>query len=117
MRLNFVRMLAVGSTVMGAVIATLLAVANPAAAHGDAHVQIAGLDKQITAQPSNAALVLRRAELHRIHQEFTAADKDYARVVELEARHPEVQWMRARSWHESGKATLALPELDRYLAQ
>ncbi len=94
-----------------------LAILASASAHGDLHAQIAELDRQIGAQPRNAALVLRRAELHRIHQEYNAADRDYARVLDLEPQHPEAQWLRARAWHEAGKAAVALPTLDRYLAQ
>ena len=89
----------------------------PAGAHGDLHEQIASVDRQIVAQPQSAALHLRRAELHRIHREWDAADRDYASVLRLQPGHPEAHWLRARAWLESGKASSALPELDRYLAR
>ena len=97
-------------------VACSLAMSAPAAAHGDLHEQIAGMDRQIAAQPQNPALYLRRAEMHRIHREWDAADRDYARVLSLQSGPPEVQWLRARAWLESGKAARALPDLDRYLA-
>jgi tetratricopeptide (TPR) repeat protein len=80
------------------------------------HNQIADLDRRIAATPNDAALVLRRAELHRIHREWAAADADYARVLALEPRHPEAVWLRARSALEAGNAAAALAQLDRYLA-
>lgn len=92
-------------------------VSTPALAHGELHDQIANMDRQIAAQPQSAALYLRRAELHRIHREWEAADLDYAKVLGLEPKHPEASWLRARAWLEAGKAAVALPELDRYLAQ
>jgi tetratricopeptide (TPR) repeat protein len=88
-----------------------------ALAHGDLHDQIANMDRQIAAQPQSAALYLRRAELHRIHREWDAADLDYAKVLALEPKHPEAAWLRARAWLEAGKSAVALPELDRYIAQ
>lgn len=93
------------------------AVSTPALAHGALHDQIANMDRQIAADPQSAALYLRRAELHRIHREWDAADQDYAKVLALEQKHPEVSWLRARAWLEAGKAVMALPELDRYLGQ
>ena len=89
----------------------------PAAAHGELHDQIAGMDRQIAAQPQSAALYLRRAELHRIHREWDAAELDYGQVLELEPGHPELAWLRARAWLEAGKSRQALPELDRYVAR
>lgn len=105
----------------GSLAAALCAVAlsiaaPPLAAHGELHNQIAEMDRQIAAQPDNTALLLRRAELHRIHREWALADQDYARVEALQPKHPEVQWLRARATLEAGKPQLALPELDRYLA-
>jgi predicted Zn-dependent protease len=92
-------------------------VAPPALAHGELHDQIANMDRKIAAEPKSAALYLRRAELHRIHREWDAADLDYAKVLELEPKHAEVSWLRARAWLEADKAVMALRELDRYLAR
>jgi tetratricopeptide (TPR) repeat protein len=92
-------------------------VSLPVPAHGDLHDQIANMDRQIAAAPRNAALYLRRAELHRIHREWAAADLDYAKVLALEPQHPDVSWLRARAWLEAGNAAAALPELDLYLGR
>ncbi len=91
--------------------------AAAASAHGELHEQIAGLDRQIAALPGDVALWLRRAELRRVHREWDAADADYAKALALDPRHPEAAWLRARAWLEAGKAAVALPELDAYLAR
>jgi tetratricopeptide (TPR) repeat protein len=101
-----------GAALLAAAFGTVCA---PALAHGDLDEQIANIDRQIAARPEDAALYLRRAELHRIHREWEAAARDFAKVLALEPKHPEVAWMRARSWLEAGKPGDALPELDRYL--
>ncbi|MEP6703030.1 MAG: tetratricopeptide repeat protein [Betaproteobacteria bacterium] len=98
-------------------VAVLVIIACPAFAHGDLHGQIVEMDRQIAAQPTNTALLLRRAELHRIHREFVAADSDFAAVLALDSKHPDALWMRARGMLEAGNPGAALPELDRYLAQ
>ena len=101
-----------------ALAAALLGLTSPALrAHGDLHNQIADLDRRIVAAPNDAALVLRRAELRRIHREWAAADVDYARVLALEPRHPEAAWLRARAALEAGNAAAALAQRERYLAQ
>jgi tetratricopeptide (TPR) repeat protein len=106
------------ATLAAALAAALLGLTAPALrAHGDLHNQIADLDQRIAATPNDAALVLRRAELHRIHREWAAADGDYARVLALEPRHPEAAWLRARGALEAGNAATALAQLDRYLAE
>lgn len=98
------------------VAASLLFAVPGVHAHGDLHNQIAEMDRRIAAEPKNAALVLRRAELHRIHREWKAADADYAKVLALQPRHPEAPWLRARASLEAGNVAAALPPLDRYVA-
>ena len=106
------------TTLAAALGAALLGLTAPALrAHGDLHNQIADLDRRIAAAPNDAALVLRRAELRRIHREWAVADADYASVLALEPRHPEAAWLRARAALEAGNAATALAQLDRYLAQ
>ena len=106
------------TTLAAALVAALLATAPSASrAHGDLHNQIADLDRRIAAAPNDGALVLRRAELHRIHREWAAADADYGRVLALAPRHPEAAWLRARSALEAGDVATALAQLDRYLVR
>lgn len=100
----------------GALALALLGIFGRVAAHGDLHEQIAGIDRQLTAEPRRADLFLRRAELHRLHREYEAAAADYGRVLELEPAHPEVHWLRARARLDEGNAALALPELDAFLS-
>jgi len=82
----------------GAALFAISAVSTPVLAHGDLHLQIINMDEKIAAEPKSAALYLRRAELHRIHREWDAADLDYAKVLALEPKHAEVSWLRARAW-------------------
>ena len=50
---------------------------SPAVAHEDLHRQIAALSKEISSHPNKAELFLRRADLYRRHEEWTAAADDY----------------------------------------
>lgn len=93
----------------------MLLVAGSACAHGDTHVQIEALDKQIVGAPRSIELLLRRAEIRRGHREFDVADADYALVLEINPAEPEVHWLRARSRLEAGKPKLALAELDEFI--
>ena len=62
----------------------ILFVALPAAfAHGDLHDAIDAVSRVIAESPSDAALILRRAELHRLHQNWPAAKADYDQARKL----------------------------------
>ncbi len=52
-------------------------------AHGDLHEQIEAVTAQIAKEPGNAELLLKRAELHRAHEDWAAALADYDRVDPL----------------------------------
>src|ERR1041384_5725242 len=85
-------------------------------AHGDLHEQIAIATKLIQKEPRNAALYLKRGELHRAHGDWDAAMADYDRSTELDPRLEVVDLARgkallAANWPISAKVTL-----DRYLA-
>src|SRR2546426_2682773 len=69
-------------------------------AHGDLHEQIAITTKLIQREPHNAALYLKRGELHRAHGEWDAAMADYERAAELDPKLEVVDLAR-------GKALLA----------
>jgi tetratricopeptide (TPR) repeat protein len=101
----------VAATIVGAA----LGYSPIAPGHGDLHEHIARVEQQIAASPADAGLYLRRAELHRQHQDWERAERDYHRALELVPDHAEAPWMRARAQVESGKAALALAALDRFL--
>lgn len=113
--LRRVRRLSFGRIACHMVLATVCLGGGRASAHGDAHLQIESLDKLIGSSPRNSELVLRRAELRRLHREFDAADADYALALEINPAEPEVHWLRARSRLEAGKPKIALDELDQFI--
>lgn len=87
----------------------------PAAAHGAIHEQIASLTARIEEAPGNAALYLRRAELHRVDRSWDAALADYERASrlgpELHAGHlARAQMLLEAEWPQS-----ALVSIDRFL--
>ena len=86
-------------------------------AHGELHALIETITIQVAADPGNAALLLRRAELQRLHHAFEAADADYARALALSPADDEARWMRARSRTEGGRPNAALEELDAFIAK
>ena len=83
--------------------------------HGDLHTRIAAIEQQIAADPNNADSYIRRAELHRQHRDWARAELDFARAQALDPNHPELPWMWARTKAESGKAELAVADLDRFV--
>ena len=93
-----------------------LALPTLAHAHGELHVLIESITVKVAANPGNVALLLRRAELQRLHHAFEAADADYARALALAPGDDEARWMRARSRLEGGRPEAALEELDLFIA-
>jgi tetratricopeptide (TPR) repeat protein len=86
-------------------------------AHEDLESQIARITKQIEQEPERAVLYFRRAELHRLHEDWPAAREDLARAA---ARDPElaaVDLALGRVCNLSGDARAARTALDRFLAR
>jgi tetratricopeptide (TPR) repeat protein len=108
--------LTITRTVRGLWAALLLAFSGIVFAHGELHALIDQVTVRMAADPSNVSLVIRRAELHRLHHAFEAADADYARALSMAPNDPEPQWMRARSRLEGGRPEAALAELDAFIA-
>ena len=90
--------------------------ATPAQAHGDLHDAIAGVSHAIAGAPGDASLFLRRAELHRLHRDFAAAEADYAKAAELQPNLAEVQFGLASLRLAQGRPQAALHLLDDFLA-
>ena len=100
------------------VIACLLmaALAPPiAVAHGDLQEQIVAISQRIAADPSNATLVLRRAELYREHGQWPRADVDYHRAGRLAPDNPAVSLGQGKLYLAMGKPDAARAALDRVL--
>lgn len=92
-----------------------LAWPNPGLAHGDLHGQIEELTKQLTKQPKNAELYLRRGELHRAHRDWDAAQADYDRSLTLAPQYRAVHLARGRMFLEADWPLSAKVALSRFL--
>ncbi len=89
--------------------------AGPALAHGDVHQQIHELSQRIRAQPQDAALLLRRAELHRLHRQFEPAAADLQRALAMGAAPTPWRLATARLALDRGEAAAALQVLNGHL--
>lgn len=88
-----------------------------AGAHGPIHEQIAALTDRITEDPQNAALYLKRGELHSHHLDWPAALADYERAAQLDPTLAAVDFARGRTLLQAGRPTEARSALDRFLAK
>lgn len=88
----------------------------PCAAHPGIDEQILRLDEQIAAAPDDAALFLRRGELHRIHREWAKAAADYRTALRLDPELRIAEFCLGRLEVESGSPAQARAILDRYLS-
>src|SRR5687767_3873416 len=85
--LNFFRSFAAQDSAFRIVFVLLIGVAC-ASGHGDLHLQIVEITKEIEKSPKNAELYMRRAELHRAHLDFDASQADYDYVYTLDPKFP-----------------------------
>src|SRR6266404_4403885 len=85
-------------------------------AHGDLHEQIAITTKLIQKEPRNAALYLKRGELHRAHGDWDAAMADYERAAALDPKLEVVDLARGKALLAANWPISAKVALDRYLA-
>lgn len=99
------------------VLAACLAMPLGAFAHGDLHEQIATVTAQIAHEPRNAELHLKRAELHRAHESWPDAAKDYDRAAALAPELFAVELGRGKMLLASGKPADAVKALDRFIAK
>jgi len=83
-------------------------------AHADVDARVAALDRQIAANLRNGELYLKRAELHRLHQDWDVALADYQRAEQL-TPDLEVDFYRGRMWLDAGRLDLAKSALDHFL--
>lgn len=84
-------------------------------AHGDLHEQIVAISQRIAADPSNANLILRRAELHREHEQWQQADADYDLAGKLAPDNPAIGLGRGKLYLAMGKLNAARMSLDGVL--
>jgi tetratricopeptide (TPR) repeat protein len=98
-------------------LAILLVFPTRVAAHTDIHEQIVAVTERIQQDPNNAALYLKRGELHRSHQDWDAALADYERAIQIDPDLSVVDLARGNLWLEAGQPKLAKIALDRFLAK
>jgi predicted Zn-dependent protease len=86
-------------------------------AHGDIHLQIIEITKEIEKTPRNAELYMRRAELHRAHSDWDASQADYDRAFALDPKLPFIDLARARMFLEANWPLSCKTAVDRFLAR
>lgn len=96
---------------------TVLSLGLPtrAQAHGDLHEMIEALSQRIEASPNDAALYLRRGELHRLHEDWLAAAADYDRASVLLPDPAAVDFARGQMLSDRGDLKAAAQAFDRFL--
>ena len=104
-------------TAAWALAACLAAGAGSVAAHGDLHTQIESLDRKIAREPNNVELLLRRADLHRMHEDWAKAAADYDHIAEIDPDSIDLHIGRGKLLMDQGKLTAARRQLDRALAR
>ncbi len=87
----------------------------PAAAHGAIHEQIAAVTHQISQDPGNAALYVKRGELQSDHGDWQAALDDYHRASQRDPNLTIVDLARGRTLLQAGRFDSAKEAFDRFL--
>jgi len=90
---------------------------SPCAAHPDLLAQIASISQRMEDQNPSAALYLERADLYRRHAEFDSALADLTTAERLQTNAPPLLLDRARILCDAGRATEALPVIQKFLAR
>ena len=102
--------------VMVAVLISALVQPQAACAHGDVHLRILALTRQIEAATNNPArLYLERGELQREHGLWEAAGADYDRAAQLDPDLPGVDLCRAKLLADRGQLEAARAMFDQAL--
>ena len=100
--------------VAGLLAGVVLAV-GPATGHPGIDQQIADVTALLEASPDDAALYLRRGELHRIHRGWAAAEADFRRARKLDRTLAEVDLALGTMKLDAGDPGGANKVLTRYL--
>jgi tetratricopeptide (TPR) repeat protein len=83
--------------------------------HGDMHLQIQEVTRDLEKQPRNAALYLKRGEVFRAHGDFDSAHADLERAALLEPRMEVLPLARGRLFYEANWPQSAKMALDSFL--
>ena len=101
------------------VLIVALAAAGPGISwpHADVELRIGALSEQISQHPEDAALYLRRGNLHREHRDWDAALADYDRAETLRPGWSDLLYHRGLLWLAADRPEQALSLLDAFVAQ
>ena len=86
-------------------------------AHGPLDEQIAEVTKDIARNPNDASLYLKRGELHRFHEDYPAAQKDYDHALRHDPALAVVNLCRGQMMLEAGWYEQALPYLNEFISK
>ncbi len=93
-----------------------LAAGLPLAGHGLVEEDIAVVTKRLEEEPGNTELLLRRATLHRAHEDYSASKADLLAIGRDSPGHLEALRNLARLERENGELADAAAALVRYFA-
>jgi len=87
--------------------AVALANATVCWGHPDLIAQIEALTARLAAQPDNVELLLKRGDLHRRHQDYAAAARDFDQAARIHPTHLMLDFYRGRLQQETGNSGAA----------
>lgn len=88
----------------------------PVQAHEDIELQIESLNQELSVDTNNGEHYLKRAELHRIHQDWRAALEDYDRAEQFGVASDILNFYKGRMYFEAGEEESALALLNKAIA-
>lgn len=95
----------------------VLSVLVPSAlAHDGIHERIEAITRELERSPSEPALYVKRAELHREHGDTKAALADLAQADKLGSTRTTIELVRGRLHRDLGNLKASHAALDRYVA-
>jgi tetratricopeptide (TPR) repeat protein len=94
----------------------VIVLASPCWAHQQISLKLEELNAEIIAHPGDAALYVQRGELYRLDREWTLAEIDFRKAVNLTPDDPDLQFHFGRLWFEAGRFEGARSALDAFVA-
>jgi predicted Zn-dependent protease len=85
------------------------------AAHPEIEAQVEIVTKQIEREPGNAALFIKRGQLHHTHRDWERALRDFDRAAELDPNAHIVHLRRGETLLEAGRPGDTKQALDKFL--
>ena len=99
-----------------AILLLFLVAAAPVAGHGFVDEEITDVTRRLETRPGDVDLLMRRATLHRAHEDYAAAKADLLAVKKDSRRHSEALFHLARLEREQGELAAADSVLARYFS-